>query len=110
MRAILTITMLVSLTACGDNGPGKDEVRDFLATTSIQISPFAHPSQQAINDATERAKKLYDVQGLDCSATQGFKNVWDCTVHVVVSNDPRILKLRFHRDNNGKLQGEPFLE
>lgn len=97
---------LFCLASCSGGAPSKDEVRDFLASQSIQISPFAHPSQQAIDNATEGAKKLFDVQGLDCAATKGFKNVWDCTVNVVVSNDPRVLKFRFHRDQNGKLAGE----
>ncbi|AQS84610.1 hypothetical protein A0U92_07260 [Acetobacter aceti] len=43
-RTATALTMLVSLTACGDNAPGKDEVRDFMAMQSISevysVNPF----------------------------------------------------------------------
>ncbi|AQS83595.1 hypothetical protein A0U92_01100 [Acetobacter aceti] len=114
IRTATALAILTTLTACGDNAPGKDEVRDFMANQSISevysVNPFQKHSEQERDNAIDKIKKALDIQSLDCSATKGFKNVWDCTVNVMVMNEPHTSKYRFHRDDKGKLQGEVISE
>ncbi|BCI66009.1 hypothetical protein AAJCM20276_06330 [Acetobacter aceti] len=108
------LAMLATLTACGDNGPSKDEVKDFIVKKSVSdalaTNPFQRHTEQETHDAIEKMNKAVDIQSMQCSATKGFKNVWDCTVNVMMANEPTTGKIRFHRDDNGKLQGESIAE
>ena len=110
LKTGLCLAVMSLLTACGDNSPNKDEVRDFLATKSISeaysANPFQRHTEQETQNSIEKMKKALDIQSMECSATQGFKNVWDCTVNMMLMNEPHTSKVRFHRDDKGKLQGE----
>lgn len=109
-------TTLLTLAGCGQSTPSKSEVRDFMARQVVEAAQAQHdlmaigvgsraagPAPSVNIDALE---KKIDIQGLDCKAEEGFKNVWKCKVSAIVSNQPISTQYRFYRGDDGKLNGE----
>ncbi|WP_336944633.1 hypothetical protein [Asaia sp. HN010] len=104
-------SVLLGLASCSGGAPSKEEVKDFLVSQLVeQAASFPPLSQEKKAELTTALKKKTEIQGLECTATKGFKDVWDCTINVVAGNDPSVLQFRFHRDQNGKLAGQQKAE
>ncbi|MXV36982.1 MULTISPECIES: hypothetical protein [unclassified Saccharibacter] len=105
------------LVSCGDNAPNKHEVEQFLkertSHNSLKVQGLLTDifgDKNAINkkrqDITNEITKSLHVDSVSCSPVQGFKAVYDCTVHALIHDDPMTESFRFVRHDDGSLTGK----
>lgn len=115
--APVLLTASVLLASCGDNAPNKHEVEQFLkehtAHESSKVQNFLtgifgdkNALDKKLQDVTDEVNKSLHVDSVSCSPVQGFKAVYDCTVHVLIHDDPITKDFRFVRHDDGSLTGK----
>lgn len=105
--SLILLSCLGLLAACGEGVPGKDEIKKAeveRAATSDATNIFTGQTDAAKKQQLiEQYTKSIDVQSVNCKPTQGFDNVWDCSVSQFVNGDPGTIDVRVTREKDGSL-------
>ncbi|MFT8419700.1 MAG: hypothetical protein ABF636_12865 [Acetobacter sp.] len=116
-KFLVLTPFILALSACGKGEPSKDEVSDFLKSQALntvtqeqnllgRITGGGQMSDEKKKAIMDKLNNEIKVEGVKCTAVDGFNNVYDCNISTMMGDSPVTSVFRFTRKSDGTLAGE----